>query len=438
MSDEFRAGASSVNVSPDNPELLTVMDMGRTGLPAKVLKSNEMFADAVAFEAGGELLIITTFDARTDGKGGSTANKQYVRHAIAKRTGCKATHLRILDHHNHSSWATPVDPNDPKSRRAQQDYRKKVRQGTIDACCQAIESLRPAEIATATATLTETVGTNRRMRYSCGGVCPSWAAGPIAIGGEKFVGPTESDSKRITFLCARAVGETDPFVILTCYGSHIHLTNLPYFSAEFIGGVRNAFAKRLPAATIVYGLGFTGDVDMHSTYPIGSDDHDQWVAWFHKSVETLGERFVKAVMAAMPTDGYTRPNEMKYVEYSTLDQRHDRRKRAYAIRGFRMGKIAIVTTPSEMFSAFAEQIHAASPFKNLLLLTFDSPWLGYMGTPIAYEQGGYEIKHQGYSPEIEAAMIASGKQSRKIGLTRPDTGTEVTANIINLLKDLAD
>jgi len=433
MSNEFRAGAGSANVSPDEPELLTLLYMGRTVFPAKVIKGNEMFVDAVAFEAGGEILIIATFDVGASSK----TDKQYVREVIAERTGCKATHLRILSRHNHSTWAAPVDPNNPKSRRALENYHRKARQGTIDACCRAVESLRPAEIATGTAMLTETVGTNRRMRYSCGGVCPSWAAGPIAIGGEKFAGPTGPDPTRITFLCARAVGQTDPFAILTCYGSHIHLTNLPYFSGEVVGGVKNAFAKRLPDATIVYGNSFCGDVDMHSEYPIGSNDPDQRIAWFRKTAETLGERFVKAVMAAMPTDGYVRPNELKYMEYSTLDQRHDLRKRAYIIRGFRMGKIAIVTTPYEMFSAFAEQIYAASPFENLLLLSFDPPRLGYVAMPIDYERGGYEIKHQGYSPEIEAAMIASGSRSRKIGLTRPDTGVEVTANIINLLKKLA-
>jgi len=434
MTSELRVGAGSANVSPDNAHLLTMGGMGRELVPAGVVKDSEMFVDAVAFEAGGELLIIATFDASARSGG----DEKPVADVIAERTGVKASHLRILSRHNHSGWASPLDRRDPKCTAAAEAFRKKKRQGTIDACCQAVESLRPAEIAAATAMLTETVGTNRRMRYSTGGVCPCWGAGPISIPGEKFAGPNGSDPKRITFLCAREIGADKPFVVLTSYGSHIHLTNLHYLSAEVVGGVKNAFAKRLPGATIVYGNAFCGDVDMHSVWPIGTEDPDGRVEWFRKSANLLGERFVKAVMAAMPTDGYVRCDSLKYLEYSTVGRRSDRRTRSYMIRGFRLGDIAIVTTPAEMFSAFAEQIHEASPFEDLILLSFDHPGrLGYIGTPIAYEQGGYEVGRARFSAETESAMAAAGVRSRGMGTARTYTGVEVTANTIALLAELA-
>jgi len=438
MSNELRVGAGSASISPDNAELLTLSDMGRAAIPAGVVQGNGLSIDAIALEAGGELLIIATYDAGV----WSARGEQPVGEVIAERTGVKASHLRILSRHNHSGWASPLDRDDPKAVEAAEAFRRKKYLGTIDACCRAVESLRPAEIASATAMLTETVGTNRRMRYSTGGVCPSWAAGPISIPGEKFAGPADPDPKRITFLCAREIGAAEPFVVLTSYGSHIHLTGLHYLSGEVAGGVKNAFAKRLPAATIVYGNGFNGDVDMHSTYPIGTEDLDGRIAWFRKSTEILGKRFVKAVMAAMPTEGYTRPAEMKFLEYSTTGRQSDRRTRSYILRAFRLGEIAIATTPAEMFSAFAEQVHKASPFDNLILLSFDrGARLGYIGTPISYEQGGYEVGKPRYSADTEAAMIAAGVSARgrrrRMGGARPHTGVEITADTIALLEELA-
>ncbi len=432
MAADFRAGAASVNVSPDNPTLMVVGGLHAPGAAKGVLEGHELYVDALAMAAGDAALILATCDAGARSGEGETP----VDEAVAERTGVPTSHIRILSRHNHSTSGHPAE--DTLACRAAADaYRRKVRQGTIDACCRAYEAIRPAEIAAATATLSETVGTNRRMRYAGGGVMPSWGSGPVGIPGEKFAGPADPDPRRIRFLVAREVGARAPMALLTSYDSHIHFVGINRFNSEVVGGVKAAFAELLGEATIVYGNGFCGDVDMHSVHPIGADDDAGRVAWYRRSTAELGERFARAVLGAMPADdAFIRPGSIEHLTYSTADRAHDRRQRRFTIRGFRLGTIAIATTPAEMFSAFAEQIHRASPFDDLILLGFDGR-CGYIGTPIAYEQGGYEIGLQGFDAETEAAMLAAGVRRREIGLARPDTGVEITARTITLLKRLA-
>ncbi|NLF32722.1 MAG: hypothetical protein GX591_17755 [Planctomycetes bacterium] len=432
MASDFRAGAASVNVSPEAPTLMICGGLHPTGPAKGVLEGHELYVDAIAMAAGDTALIIATCDAG----GRSGPGEASVERVVAERTGCDPSCIRILSRHNHSSGASPADANDAACRRAVAAYQRKVYQGTIDACCRAYEAMKPAEIAAGTARLTETVGTNRRMRYAGGGVMPSWGSGPVAIPGEKFAGAADADPTRISFLVAREVGRTAPMALLTSYDSHIHLVSIDRFNSEAVGGVKNAFAELLPGAAIVYGNGFCGDVDMHGVHPIGAADDAGRVAWYRRSTALLGRRFAAAVVEAMPTEGFIRPESIQHLVYSTADSSHDRRQRNFTVRAFRLGSIAIATTPSEMFSAFAEQIHRVSPFRDLILLGFDGR-CGYIGTPIAYEQGGYEIGLQGFSPEQETAMLAAGDRRRQIGLARPDTGAEITAQTLTLLKLLA-
>ena len=432
MASDFRAGAASVNVSPDNPTLMVAAGLHPTGPAKGVLEGHELHVDAIAMAAGETALIIATYDAGAWSREDETPIDQ----AVAERTGVPTSHIRILSRHNHSAWGHPADEDDPACEAACEAYRKKIRQGMIDACCRAYDAMKPAEIAAATATLTETVGTNRRMRYAGGGVMPAWGSGPVGIAGEKFAGTADPDPTRISFLVAREVGTTTPLALLTSYDSHIHLVSINRFNSEVVGGIKNALAELLDGTTLVYGNGFCGDVDMHSIHPIGTDDDEGRVAWYRRSTARLGRRFAKAVVDAIPTDGFVRPESIEHLVYSTDDRSHDRRQRRFTVRAFRLGPIAIATTPAEMFSAFAEQIHRASPFDRLILLGFDGR-CGYIGTPIAYEQGGYEIGLQGYDAETETALLAAGIRRRQMGMARPDTGAEITAQTITLLKRLA-
>jgi len=57
----------------------------------------------------------------------------------------------------------------------------------------------------------------------------------------------------------------------------------------------------------------------------------------------------------------------------------------------RIGGIAIVAIPSEPFIEIALRIKARSGFKHTVVAGYSNGCMGYMPTPEAIEQGGYEV-----------------------------------------------
>jgi len=435
MSDEFRVGVASVEFSPDRPELLWVAGLHREHPTRGVLEGNGLWVDAMAFQAGGRTAVVATSDTGGFGKW----YEGEIPKAVAERTGIDAKLVIMGGRHNHSCQARAIDKDNPAAVQARKDYRKKIRTSMIEACVGAVADLRPAEIAAATATVSEPIGQNRRARYGHGGSMPSWGTGPVAIPGEKFAPPPGPDSKRIDFLVAREVGARQPFGILTSYASHIHLSAIPYFTGEAVGGIKNALKKRIPGLTVVYGTTTGGDIDMHCLHPIPPGGVEAEVEWFQKSCRELGRRFADALVPAIPAGGYIRPEELGHEYFSNDGYKSDRGKRDYMINAIRLGNITMASIPAELFIELVNRMHEESPVEHLLLVGFNgSGWLGYIGTPLAYEQGGYETaKGPAPSPEEEERMLAAGQKSRLIGKARTDTGLEITRTMHQVLTRLA-
>ena len=106
-----------------------------------------------------------------------------------------------------------------------------------------------------------------------------------------------------------------------------------------------------------------------------------------------------------------------------------------------LGWLAALEAQSGELSAIgaaASSLHSEG-IEHLLLLGFNgSGWLGYIGTPLSYEQGGYEIQRgPAPSPEDEQRMIDAGIKNRTIGRARLNTGLEIVEKTAEVLKRLA-
>ncbi|MBN2582270.1 MAG: hypothetical protein JXL80_04320 [Planctomycetes bacterium] len=436
MADEFKVGVASVDMSPDRPELLWVAGLHPTEPARGVLEGNRLYVDAMAFEAGGRRAVVATSDTGGFGEW----RQERIPKAVAERTGIDPELVIMAGRHNHSCGSDPIDKDNPAAVQADKDYGDKITGSMIEACVRAVDNLRPAEIAAATAKVREPIAECRRARFGHGGCLPSWGTGPIAIPGEKF-GPSPGlDATEIHFLVAREPGATQPFGMLTSYAGHIHLTSIPYFTAETPGGVKNALRERIPGLTLVYGTATGGDMDMHCVHPVPLGGVEAEIEWFKQSAAELGRRFADAVVPAIPQDGYVRPSELRGAFFSNADKADDPRVRNYMVGALRLGDIAIASIPGEMFHELLLKMRRESPIRHLLLLGFNgSGWLGYIGTPLAYEQGGYETgKGPAPSPEEEARMIAAKEESRVIGKARMNTGLEITETVHELLTQLAE
>jgi neutral ceramidase len=383
VNDEFRVGAASVDISPDRPELLIPGNLHVTRPAIGVLEGNRLYADTIALSVGGRAAVIATCDTIFSGL---RADEELCQ-SLAEKAGCREALVIVAGRHNHSSRSTPVDRDNADAVEANRQYRQKVHDGIVDACVRAAADLKPAEIAAGTATLKEPVGQNRRMRYGHGGAMPSWGTGPIAVPGEKMAGPAGPDSTRIDFLCARQPGHDRPFAILTSYASHIHLVGIPYFNGESVGGFKRAVQERIPGVTLAYANSTGGDLDMHCVHPVPAGGMDEVLEWYRRSTELLGQRFADALVPALPRDGFFRPTEIRSLPASGDAAAGGERR--YTTEAVALGEVALVGIPGELFVEFGYEMHRRSPFKHLLLLGY-AGGVGYAGTPLAYEQGGYE------------------------------------------------
>jgi neutral ceramidase len=80
------------------------------------------------------------------------------------------------------------------------------------------------------------------------------------------------------------------------------------------------------------------------------------------------------------------------------------------VSAFRIGPLAAVTVPGELFCEIGMRIKAASPFPHTLIAGYTNGSVGYIPTAEAYPEGGYEVTHAcRVDPEagqmIEAAAI---------------------------------
>ncbi len=465
MPEEFLAGAASVAISPDEPTRMKVRGLNSDVTALGVLPGHELYADALAVRAGGRSAVFVTFDGISVRAGLDPE----VRRAVADRTGIDDTRVVVAARHNHSSAGVPADEKDAACVQAAEAYGRKVRDGLVEASVRALGALRPAEIAAATMMLKAPVGVSRRARLAYGGSIPSWGSGPVAVPGERFAPDAGPDSPRIDFLCAREIGAPSPFAVFFSYASHIHLGAIPYFNSETVGGVKAAFARAWPGATVVYANKTGGDIDMHVLHPMPEDPAEQ-VAWYTRTTAELGRRLAGPVLESAASLRYFRPESLAHeclgvaplavapaparAEGATAPAATEpgaaepttRPGRAGAagagrnivVNAIRLGEVAIATVPSELFLEYVNQIHDQAPFRTLLLLGFNSG-LGYMGTPLTLEQGGYETSRQAVPirPPLATTGPAGAAARPARGAPRETLGQEVAEAVIGVLKKLA-
>jgi neutral ceramidase len=72
----------------------------------------------------------------------------------------------------------------------------------------------------------------------------------------------------------------------------------------------------------------------------------------------------------------------------------------------RMGDgLAMITSPGEVFTELGQAIVAQSPFPGTIFSGYTNEAIGYVPTPAAYPEGGYEVTHSCYVASASAAVL---------------------------------
>ncbi|MHA1371040.1 MAG: hypothetical protein ACTSRA_15165, partial [Promethearchaeota archaeon] len=74
------------------------------------------------------------------------------------------------------------------------------------------------------------------------------------------------------------------------------------------------------------------------------------------------------------------------------------------IQVIRLGNIAFVGIPGELFAEIGMQIKKSSPFQETFVIGYANDYIGYIPTPANYQAGGYEVAMMSLS-EDEGTII---------------------------------
>ena len=76
------------------------------------------------------------------------------------------------------------------------------------------------------------------------------------------------------------------------------------------------------------------------------------------------------------------------------------------LQAWRIGNLALVTTPAEVFNEIGVQVKMASPFANTFFVGYANDSIGYIPVPEAYAEGGYEVVHASQVAPEAAGILA--------------------------------
>ncbi len=426
----LQCGVAVRDISPDEPELLEPTGMKRL-VPTRGNLDN-LRVESLALRCGDDLAFVVTSDLRT----WPTDWVAEVQRRVAESTGCDPTRVLLGAVHNHCSspiaWGGADAPEE--GRRAEEAANRKIVEMTIEACLAAASSLRPAELATGVARLSEPIGQCRRMMLSNGTCVNAWGSGPIVPPGLKLIEPPGTDPQEIYILCVREVGAAEPMAVLTEYDCHPHLGAIPYFSGESVGEYKRQLEAALPGVLSLHAAATGGDRDLHGVHPITGGTVEAEVGWFKRAAKELGARFARAVGPAVRSlTDWHRPGEIRS-EYYREGELDGEAGRKLILTTLSLGpRVAIVSMPGEFFGNFGRQIHEESPFEFTFLSGYNGSMLGYVPYPLAFEQGSYEVM-RGPSEAADAAVAtARGTVVR----ASDHLGPQVTERVVTMLRGVA-
>ena len=353
-----------------------------------------------------------------------------VRAGVSERTGIPGKGVTIACSHTHYG----PDPGRDRSHPMVVAYHANLVYTLVGVVEEAMADLRPAAMGVGWGE--SYIGINRREKLPDGRV----------ILGRNPDGPTD-----------RAVGvlrieELDgrPIACVVNFQTHpvAQTGTVAHISADYPGQMRRV-VEELTGARCLFLQGACGDINAAIMEPC------------YESARTLGVRLGCEVVrvweticpaparelrfatttVALPRIRYGSPEEartlLRNVErelearraegaapglISWLEKRLTRARDALAswdegrelepvmaeLQAWQIGPCALATAPGEIFNQIGTQVKAASPFKDTFFVAYANGYIGYVPTPDAYDDGGYEVLHASQVDPDAAGMIVEG------------------------------
>lgn len=370
----------------------------------------------------------------------------------AKKSGIPASHMLMAATHTHTAPPSYAPSGTPP----EVAYGEVLLGGIVESVVKAAENLQPAEIAWSGEDLPETVF-NRRW-FMKPGTIPADPFGnttdtvmmmppresPNLV---KPAGPTDPE---VSILSVRTA-EGHPLCLLANYSLHF-VGGVPagHVSADYFGQFASLIENRLSRVRPVDGFvgilsnGTSGDVNnvnfrklrpprepFEQIRIVAGKTADtafrayEKVAGDHEKVIPLGmvEREItlkvrmptpeqveraRSVVAMSDEEERSLPGLAKAYAVRTLNQAKAADTVDIKIQAVRIGDLAIVTFPFEVFAEIGLDLKEKSPFGDTFVMELANGAQGYLPTPRQHEFGGYETWFTTNRVQLDASDVISG------------------------------
>ncbi|MDA0747511.1 MAG: hypothetical protein O2954_13405 [bacterium] len=401
---ELQAGVAEVNITP--PIGISICGFGARKGPAKDV-FDDLFARALVLVDGSTRLAIVTSDVISF----APDLVERIRNLVTDGTGIPGTHLLLNGSHSHSGPTVHSFRSMGERDPAYEDVLCRQVAGVVK---MAADRLEVARLATGRAPVK--IAHNRRQAR----------AGKIVFGHN----PEGPEAPWVDVL---RIDRTDGSVMGLFYATAAHPVNLGglAFSAEFPGYAAQFLALNLGGAMPMFAQACCGDINctpMDNTLDtsrrlgelLGSA---ALTAAFHAEpmddtrlgaacrtielpllIPEVGEakeavaeqkaRVEKAEQSSDSTPYLLRQyrGQVAWAEdYLKAAQEGGEKTEAFEIQVMRIGGVALVAYPGEMFVDYQLTMDRESPFAKTFTLGYSNGCIGYVPTADAYPVGGYEV-----------------------------------------------
>ena len=373
-------GTDRRSISPPSTEGLTMDGMPRRHPTLGILDDLEI--NLLLLQDAGKSVVICLLDWLFVRQAEFTAYENILQDLIP------GAELMLCATHSHSSKPIPFGEPSPEAISRCEAAGTTLREAFAASLASALSARVEVEVASARIPFLPAPGGNRRVKLGNGSCVSAFGAGPILPPGHKLAGFGGPDAEAIDVLAFRKPGSVNPLALITGYSSHIHFYEIPYFTGEAAGAARLALRRALPEVHPFYAVSFPGDVAQQLCQPIPHDDEAARTRWQQESAQTFGLSFAQAVCPGLENLEYAPTKKLNFIRHQESSGHNEE---FLLVETLQIGPHAVCSVPGEMFVDWEQAIRANLPCASLLALGYNASWLGYVATPLAFEEGSYEV-----------------------------------------------
>ena len=138
--------------------------------------------------------------------------------------------------------------------------------------------------------------------------------------------------------------------------------------------------------------------------PVSSEN----LSWNSVAVSLpVGKHLVEKELLAQLEDPELDPDKKLYAAKSLAWLKRTKAGKKVSVSALRLGKVWLLNLPGELFIEYQLAAQKMRPYENVCTAAYEEYGMGYIGTKVAYSQGGYETSKRAsrVAPEVEAVLM---------------------------------